>query len=141
MTIEEVKRYLKGYVEAKKKYQIERENLEVVETSILSITISWSEKVKSTPKTDKLADNIDKLNRVRQRCIDAQHEATATMEKIYNTISKIEDIDLKTLLYKKYIHDEIWEQIAVEMNFSYRWVLKLHGKALVEAKKVLENCS
>lgn len=36
------------------------------------------------------------------------------------------------MLYRRYFADETWEQIAEHMGKSKRWVLKLHGEALVE---------
>lgn len=36
----------------------------------------------------------------------------------------------KTLLHYRYILGYTWERIAVEMNYSFRHVLRLHGEAL-----------
>lgn len=45
-------------------------------------------------------------------------------------IGSVEDRTLQTLLRYRYINGMTWERIAVEMNYAYRWILKLHGNAL-----------
>lgn len=44
----------------------------------------------------------------------------------------------RTLLYERYINGKTWEQIAVDMNYSYRGVTKMHGRALQAVKECIE---
>lgn len=44
----------------------------------------------------------------------------------------------RTLLYERYINGKTWEQIAVSMNYSYRGVTKMHGRALQSVKECIE---
>ncbi len=44
----------------------------------------------------------------------------------------------RTLLYERYINGKTWEQIAVDMHYSYRGVTKMHGKALQAVKECIE---
>ena len=44
----------------------------------------------------------------------------------------------RTLLYERYINVKTWEQIAVDMNYSYRGVTKMHGRALQAVKECIE---
>ena len=36
----------------------------------------------------------------------------------------------REILIRRYISGQKWERIAVEIHLEYRWVLRLHGKAL-----------
>lgn len=44
----------------------------------------------------------------------------------------------RTLLFERYINGKTWEQIAVDMHYSYRGVTKMHGKALQAVKECIE---
>lgn len=49
-------------------------------------------------------------------------------------------LDCVTLLHKRYFQYKKWEEIAVEMGYSYQWVSdKLHKKALSQIQKVLDG--
>lgn len=51
--------------------------------------------------------------------------------EILEAIEQVEDGTLRALLIARYINFKTWEQVAVEMNYSYSQVVKyLHPKAL-----------
>lgn len=54
--------------------------------------------------------------------------------EILSAIGTVNDSTLRKLLVKRYLQFKTWEQIAVEMNYSYMHVTRLHGKALQEVK-------
>ena len=65
---------------------------------------------------------------------------------VVETISKVEKEPLHHVLYKRYVDMKTWEQIAIEMNYSYQWVcgrpngrLGLHDQALQAVEKLLEE--
>ena len=43
----------------------------------------------------------------------------------------------QTVLEKRYLCFQSWEQIAVEMGYDLRWLYRIHGKALEEVKAIL----
>ena len=45
-------------------------------------------------------------------------------------IDQVEDSTLRTLLVHRYINFEHWEQIAVDMHYSWRQIMRMHGQAL-----------
>ena len=59
--------------------------------------------------------------------IDAAVEKRKEIETVIETL---EDKTLQLLLRYRYIDGMTWEQIAVKMRYDYRWVLRLHGRAL-----------
>lgn len=51
-------------------------------------------------------------------------------EEIESIIHAVEDGTLRTLLEYRYINGKKWEEIALMMGYDYRYILKIHGKAL-----------
>ncbi len=54
--------------------------------------------------------------------------------EITKAIFALESGALRTLLLKRYLEFKPWGQIAEEMGYDCRWLLRLHGKALTLIK-------
>lgn len=65
-------------------------------------------------------------------------ELYAVKKEILSAINELDSSTLRTLLIARYINFHTWEEIAVEMNYSYMHVCRLHGKALQKIKDVIE---
>lgn len=50
--------------------------------------------------------------------------------EIRAVIAALEDDTLQALMLYRYIDGMTFEEIAVKMNFSWRWTITLHGRAL-----------
>lgn len=77
------------------------------------------------------------LDEAVSKYVDACTDAAAYLEmladkrkEIESTINQIKSEKLRTLLRYRYIHGKTWEQIAVDMNYTYRRITQLHGKAI-----------
>lgn len=67
--------------------------------------------------------------------IDRRIEAMMVVrDEIEVTIETVSDATLRTLLRYRYICGWTWERIAVEMDYSYMHICRLHGKVLSEIK-------
>lgn len=71
----------------------------------------------------EVAELTDKLNQ-------KLHQAIMVQENIKKLLESLDDIKLRQLMFYRYINGMRWEEIAVLMNYDYRYVLKLHRKAL-----------
>lgn len=71
----------------------------------------------------EVAELTDKLNQ-------KLHQAIMVQENIKKLLESLDDIKLRQLMSYRYINGMSWEEIAVRMDFNYRWVLRLHRKAL-----------
>ena len=65
--------------------------------------VSTEERVRSTPNVDRIGNTYAKIDE---------------MENVYN------------VLFSHYIEKKSFEKISVEMDYSYRQTIRLHGKAL-----------
>lgn len=61
-------------------------------------------------------------------------ELISIRAEIITAVQKVEDARYRKLLIDRYVRELTWEQIAVEMRYTYRGVLTLHGKALKAVK-------
>lgn len=87
---------------------------------------------------DKLGSSVAKIMDA-ETIVDAEIEMLiATERKVQKTIDAVKDKTLSELLYKRYINGKTFEMIAVEMNYSYRQITRMHGAALLAVKDVLE---
>ena len=104
----------------------------------LKITSSWSsDHVSGSGNQDKLGDAVSKIidmekeiDKAVDAFVDKKNEVNAVLQKIQNP-------DQLDLLYKVYIQFETLEQVACEMNMSYRNACYIHGRALQAVESIL----
>ncbi len=58
--------------------------------------------------------------------------------EILTAILKLPDWRERTVLKCRYVDMKTWEQTAVDMNYSYMQVTRIHGYALSHIKDVIE---
>jgi DNA-directed RNA polymerase specialized sigma subunit len=95
--------------------------------------------VSGSGNQDKLGDSVakivdlqDEINQKIDKYVDLKREVSTLLEQI-------EDPDQVKVLHKRYFEYKPWEQIACEMNYSYRNVCYIHGKALQAFEAVMEG--
>lgn len=59
-------------------------------------------------------------------------ELVGIKAEIIRAVERVENPTLRAVLVARYINFKTWEQIAVEMHYTYQWVCTLHGRALNE---------
>ena len=80
----------------------------------------------------KIVDLQTEINRDIDRLVDLKRE-------MVTVIKAVENIEYQTLLEKRYLCYQTWEQIAVDMGYSVRQVYRLHDEAL-EDVVVPQSC-
>ena len=81
-------------------------------------------------------DAVDSLLKLEQY-IDGQIDKLTQLKKeISDKIGRLSDNRFKTVLTRYYLCNEKFETIAGEMNYSKRQVLRLHGLALEEFRRI-----
>lgn len=89
----------------------------------------------ATDRTDLICKIID-YEREIVRSID---NLIDLKKRISEELNKLDNEELIKLLYLRYFEFKSWEEIAIDMGYSYRWILRLHGKALLEFDKIIQN--
>lgn len=85
----------------------------------------------------------DKIGDAAARIIDLKRELNRDIDcfvdmkrEIKVIVDKVDDANQLSVIYKRYFLYETFEQIACEMNMTFRNVCYIHGKAL-EAVEIL----
>lgn len=134
------KEYLQQYRHAVDRARAALEHLEELESIATRVTPLYGGEGggQHQNRDEKMCNAVDKIIEAKNRVSDELETLEATDREIIGTIDKITDGTLHTLLYERYINGKTWEQIAVLMNYTYRRVTQLHGKALNAVKDFLE---
>lgn len=92
--------------------------------------IQTGERVQTTPNYDKIGTayaKIDEMERKLDKLIDTYVDKK---NHIIGQIDGIEDEMLYNILFARYIERKTFEKIATELEYSWRQIIRLHGKAL-----------
>ena len=115
-------------------------DLHTLRTLVTKITATISPVcVSGSGNQDKLGDAVakivdlqDEINRKIDQYIDLKRDISAVLEQI-------QDPDQVKVLHKRYFEYSPWEKIACEMNYSFRNVCYIHGKALQAVEAILKG--
>jgi hypothetical protein len=87
--------------------------------------------------------NVTKMNDLIVSVVTLEEEINQQIDLLINKkrevmelIDSLDNADEISLLYKRYFNYKKWEEIAVDMNYTYRGILKIHGRALQNLEKV-----
>ena len=106
----------------------------------LKITSAWGgEHVSGSGTLDKQGDTIAKIVDMEKAIDKAVDEFIDKKAEVKAILKKIQNPDQLDLLYKVYIQYETLEQVACEMNMSYRNACYIHGRALQTVEQLLEK--
>lgn len=113
-------------------------------------SVMGGERVQASASQQKMSDTVDKIVDLKQKLNDEIDRFIDLRNEARNIIEQACDADCHKLLRMRYIgkYNEAkkriefatWEQIAVDMNFTYKWVSDgLHQKALAQVQKILDE--
>lgn len=126
---EKKKAYLNGYRYCKRREaQLEQQIAE-----LRSQRMNTSIQNDGMPHGNASSDLSGYMARLDALVSQLEHErnmAVKQYKEIHNQIHKMQDGVEKEVLERRYLMGEKWEQIAVQMNYTYRHVIRLHGTAL-----------
>ena len=88
------------------------------------------ERVQTSVGGDKLSENVSRYVDIEKEVDKLIAEFTAKKDRIISEIQSLEDSRYIEILYKRYVEFKKFELIAVEMNYDYDWIRRLHGQAL-----------
>lgn len=78
----------------------------------------------------KIVDLQAEINTDIDTLVDLKRE-------IVQTIKGLQNAEYQTILERRYLCFETWEQIAAGMNYDLRYLLKLHGRALEAVQEIM----
>ena len=104
----------------------------------------WSLCLKTTPSLSQApggGESGSPVERPMDKVLEIEEEINKEIDElqevcrgIKTVLGQLEDDTLRLLMEYRYLDGLTFEEIAVKMHYSWRWVIKLHGKALAEIK-------
>ena len=97
------------------------------------------ERVQTTPNFDKIGTAYCKIEEMEEKLDKLIDEFVDKKNLIISQIDKIENETYYEILFARYIEKKTFEKIADEMTYSWRQVIRIHGRALQEFEKKYGN--
>lgn len=122
--------YLQGYRKLDNRLDRKLEELARWRSKAEKMTPSLSDMPSNSGDGDRLAAAVERIDTIVDQINKAVTDVLTYREQMLAYIDTVRDNRLAAVLEYRYIDGFTWEQIAVKMGYTYRWVCKLHGLAL-----------
>ena len=104
------------------------------------VTASYDgETVFHTRNVTSLEDTIFRLMEAEEELNRQIDELVVLKMDISRMINRVRNESLRLILEKRYLCFLQWDQIAAEMHYSRRWVLKRHARAVEVVDKLMSE--
>lgn len=135
----------KEYLEQIKWYDVLIDS-KLEELATLNSVVKRITPVMNTTGGGSGSGNQDRLGDTIAKIVDLQEEINMDVDMFVDMkreaarlLKKITQAEYFQVLHKRYVLYESFEQIAMEMKYTYRGVCYVHGRALQAFDKVLEE--
>ncbi len=130
---EQKKEYLKRYRIARRREQQILEEIQKLRMDKMFPSVINDGMPHSSNYSD-LSDYVAILDEQIELLKEERLEKARCYQKIERQIRQMKNEDEQEVLRLRYIIGMKWEEIAVKMNYSWKWVHKIHGRALMNFK-------
>ena len=135
--IKQVRAYLWRVRDAERELKLLEQEYEQAKADILHLkAIQYDADKVSGGKIGDLSDAIAALEKYAERVNAKWDELIVLRMEAEELIEKIVDGRYREVLKRRYLRGQTLERIAVDLCFDYRWVKRLHGRAIVEFQKL-----
>lgn len=101
------------------------------------ITPSLTERVQGGDIGDKVAATVIKLVELDKQIQEAIDRMVDLKKEATENINRIQDSRCRIVLSMYYLSNLTFEEIAKNIHYSYRWVLRIHKKGIKELEEKL----
>ena len=119
----------RGYIYSIRKAQRLKEQIGELRSQQMFPSVNHDGMPQGNAHSD-LSGYVARLDALISQLEQEQAMAVRQYKEIHDRIHKMQDGAEKEVLIRRYLMGRTWEQIAVEMDYNYRSVLKIHGRAL-----------
>ena len=131
------KEFLKNIIHIDAMINCKLEQIAELRSRLTSVSCATdNERVQTSLKGDKMTDTIAKIMELEELVNDDIDVLTEYKLQAREMIEKLDSNVEKIVLYKRYFDCKSFEKIAVECNYSWRHVHRIHGNALVNLDKI-----
>lgn len=134
MTNQEKKDFLNRYRDNEREIRRLQNEIQRWKDSAYITSVKYTGAGGGTDGQDKLQVNVERLVRLQNRLTAQMRARIQLRDEIEDAIESVPDDRLQLLLRYRYIEGLTFERIAVELNYSWRQTVRMHGRALSELK-------
>lgn len=135
MTKDELKKKLRSAQTLSKLLEADIAELQNMRDYAEKITPAYSLAPGGNSTGQRIENDTAKIVDLENTIKSDQERLKKAIEEVKQLIGLVDDPLLSRILYKRYLQYKKWEQIAVDLNYTYRRVLQLHGIGLNEIMK------
>ena len=136
------KEYLQQYKHLEEQKMSYIEMIKDIDENVVSIGgVNYSDKVQSSPKNDPIGEIVIELIKKKSLLTLKLTEVRAKQLVIENLLAVVSDTKPKyyRVLVHKYIMNDDWKKICIDMGISRTEANRLHGNALSYFEKTVLN--
>lgn len=132
------KEYLMTIKDRRDRIRMLLEEIEQLRTDAESVSINLDGMPRNSGQTsfEKLAIQ---LAEAEAQLTDEMSDLWTQTMRAHSLIGEVSSPQRQQILTKRYLQGQRWEQIAYEMHFSWQHCFRVHGMALAELDKILEE--
>lgn len=124
------KDYLWKYQGAVRRVARIEAELQEVRSMKMSISVGGNDGMPRGSGQADLSSYAARLDKLERNLVNERYKRIRLYEDIAKQIEKLSSTNEKDVLFFRYIKGLEWYEIAEKMNYTERWIHKLHGKAL-----------
>lgn len=122
--------YLMRYLDAKRRAKAILEEIHNLEDLATKVTVTFNDMPGGGGADDQLGAIVSHIMDLKADMVTQAKTIKAEQQIVQAVIDAVDDPDQRHLLRLRYINGYKWERVAVEMNYSFRHTLRIHGAAL-----------
>lgn len=130
MNNQEKKDWLNRYKSICRQIMSKGEEIERLRSLETKITPTLSDMPKAQSSDNKIEAITEKIIEVENQIGDELDELKTVRAEIENAVKQIPNETYHEVINRRYIQGQSWERIALEMNYEYHYVARIHGAAL-----------
>ena len=130
--------YLQTIRDGRERIKVLLEEIEQLRTDAESVSINLDGMPRNNGQSsfEKLAIQ---LAEAETQLTDEMSGLWSETMKAHRLIGQVSSSQRQQILTKRYLKNQRWEEIAYEMHFSWQHCFRVHGLALAELDKILQN--
>lgn len=133
------KEYLCEVHEKEKEITAQKEYIEALRNVLESISVKVdSERVQSSSDPDKFGKVFAQIDEEERKLEQMKQDFLMYKVNAITAIKQVQTENYRVLLHEKYINYKSFKEIAVQMKYSYDYILELHRNALIEFEETIQ---
>ena len=122
--------YLMRYLDSKRRAKAILDEIRNLEDLATKVTVTFNDMPGGGGADDQLGAIVSHIIDLKADMVTQAKTMKAEQQIVQAVIDAVDDPDQRHLLRLRYINGYKWERVAVEMNYSFRHTLRIHGAAL-----------